>query len=132
MAFDVGLELGDARFPVPGQNPRHRNIVPEFRNTANDTLIVPSRRLTKVYVLGSVGRQGGIPLESGMTVTRAIAQAGGVTRIADANSTQLIRTEDGKTKVYSVPVADILSDGDLSQDPLLKPGDMIVVPEGFF
>ena len=67
-----------------------------------------------------------------MTVTRAIAQAGGPTVFATANSTQLVRTIGGKTKVYVVPVKDILDDGDLDKDPLLVPGDMIVVPEGFF
>ena len=102
--------------------------------TAGDTIIVPGRSVRRVYVLGSVGTQGGIPLdERDLTVTKVLALAGGLSRVAAANSVRLIRRgPDGTRRVYSVPVADIISSGDLSRDPVLLPGDIIWVPEGFF
>ena len=102
--------------------------------TAGDTIIVPGRTVRRVYVLGSVGQQGGYPIdERDLTVTRVLSLAGGLSRIAAANSVRLIRRgSDGKPRVYSVPVAEIISSGDLSRDPVLLPGDLIWVPEGFF
>lgn len=101
--------------------------------TANDTIIASSRSVSRVYVLGAVNRQGGIPLEPDLTVTKALALAGGLTRVAAANSVRLIRaSKDGEKRAYSVPVADIISSGDLSKDPVLSPGDLIWVPEGIF
>jgi len=102
--------------------------------TAGDTLIVPSRSVRRVYILGQVGRQGGVPLdEPDMTVTQVLALSGGLERIAAANSVRLIRrAPDGSKRVYRVPVADIISSGDLERDPVLLPGDLIWVPEGLF
>lgn len=102
--------------------------------TAGDTIIVPGRTVRRVYVLGSVGHQGGIPLdERDLTVTKVLALAGGLSRVAAANSVRLIRRgPDGTRRVYSVPVAEIISSGDLNRDPVLLPGDIIWVPEGFF
>lgn len=102
--------------------------------TANDTVIVPGRTVRRVYVLGSVSRQGGIPLdESDLTVIKALSLAGGLERIAASNSVRLIRrAADGTKKVYEVPVGSIIASGDLDRDPVLQPGDIIWVPEGFF
>ena len=120
---------GGVTYRIPN-DPRERAAV---EVTANDTIIVPARAVSRVFVLGSVANQGGIALDSeGLTVTKALALAGGLSRIAAANSVELIRTVDGKRKVYPVPVADIIAGGDISLDPVLQPGDLIWVPEGFF
>ncbi len=101
---------------------------------AGDTIIVPERAVRRVFVLGRVARQGGIALdEKDLTVTKVLALAGGVDRIAAANSVQLIRRgADGKKRVYGVPVGDIIGSGDIQRDPIVLPGDIIWVPEGFF
>ncbi len=67
-----------------------------------------------------------------MTVTQAIAMAGGLTNIASANGTTVIRELNGEKKNIAVPLKDILGDGDLSKDIPLKPRDLIWVPESFF
>lgn len=101
--------------------------------TAGDTIVVPARGLRRVFVLGAVGKQGGIPLdEDDLTVTKALALAGGLNRIAAGNSVQLIRRgPDGKKRVYPVPVGQIIEDGQIEKDPILEPGDIIWVPESF-
>ena len=101
---------------------------------AGDTLIVPDRAVRRVFVLGSVARQGGIPLdERDLTVTKVLALAGGLDRIAAANAVRLIRRgPDGQKRVYSVPVAEIIASGAIDRDPVVLPGDIIWVPEGFF
>lgn len=102
--------------------------------TAGDTVIVPERAVRRVFVLGRVAKQGGIALdEKDLTVTKVLALAGGVDRVAAANSVQLIRRgADGKKRVYGVPVGDIIASGDIERDPIVLPGDIIWVPEGFF
>jgi hypothetical protein len=53
--------------------------------------------------------------------------------VAAANSTRLIRKgADGQKHVYTVPVATIISTGEVDRDPVVLPGDIIFVPEGFF
>ena len=101
--------------------------------TSGDTIVVPARGLRRVFVLGAVGKQGGIPLdEDDLTVTKALALAGGLNRIAAGNSVQLIRRgPDGKKRVYPVPVGQIIEDGQIEKDPILEPGDIIWVPESF-
>jgi len=67
-----------------------------------------------------------------MTISQAIAMAGGLTRIASPNGTKVIRKINGEKEVISVPLNDILKDGDLREDIPMKPGDLVVVPESFF
>ena len=102
--------------------------------TASDTIVVPARASRRVFVLGSVGKQGAYALdEPGLTVTKVLALAGGLDRIAAGNAVQLIRRDaSGANKIYPVPVAEIIEGGDLDRDPLLEPGDIIWVPESFF
>jgi polysaccharide biosynthesis/export protein len=106
----------------------------EVEVAANDTIIVPDRAVRRAFVLGAVTSQGGIALdETDLTVTKVLALAGGTSRIAAANSTLLIRRgADGQRRVYTVPVADIISQGLVDRDPPVLPGDIIWVPEGFF
>jgi polysaccharide export outer membrane protein len=44
----------------------------------------------------------------------------------------LIRTENGKETKIRVRIGDLLDSGDLEQNLLLQPGDVIVVPQTWF
>ena len=57
---------------------------------------------------------------------------GGITEFADGNSTQLIRTVDGKQKAYRIYIDDLIRDGDISKNVDILPGDIIIVPEAWF
>ena len=122
-------QTGIATYQIPSE-PIQRS---EILLTSGDTLIVPARGLRRVFVLGAVRSQGGIPLdEPDLTVSKALALAGGLNRIAAGNSVLLIRRgPDGKKHTYPVRVADVVR-GEPELDPVLEPGDIIFVPEGFF
>lgn len=122
-------QSGVATYQIPSE-PIQRS---EILLTAGDTLIVPARGLRRVFVLGAVKSQSGIPLdEPDLTVSKALALAGGLNRIAAGNSVLLIRRgPDGKKHTYPVRVADVVR-GEPELDPVLEPGDIIFVPEGFF
>lgn len=108
---------------------RNRNIEANVLLQPNDTLIVPER--DRIYVLGQVGHAGAFDLgESGLTVTRAVALAGGFTRIASVNSTVLVRETSEGRRSYTIPVDSIINGP--APDVRLLPGDIIFVPESVF
>jgi polysaccharide biosynthesis/export protein len=103
----------------------------------DDYLVTPSVNVTikeygTVSVLGQVQKPGTFEIKGRLSVSQAIARAGGLTRTASPNRTQIIRKCDGREEIIPVRLNDILKDGDLSQDIRLQPGDLIVVPESFF
>lgn len=88
--------------------------------------------LTRLRVTGAVRQPISINYRQGMTVLDAVLVAGGVTEFAAANRTKLYRKEMGKTVVISIYLDDILYEGDLETNILLKSGDIITVPERLF
>jgi len=102
-----------------------------------DYLVSPSvniviKEYSTISVLGQVKKPGSYEIKGRLTVTQAIAMAGGLTNIASPNGTTVIRKQDGGETIIAVPLKDILGDGDLSRDIPLKPRDLIWVPESFF
>jgi protein involved in polysaccharide export with SLBB domain len=101
--------------------------------TASDTIIVSDQQRRRVFVLGDVGRQGSYELdEEGLTVTKILALAGGLSKVADGDAVRLYRATAEGRKVYRVPVNTIMRRNELENDPVLIPGDLIFVPESFF
>lgn len=99
---------------------------------ANDIIQVKNSESGNIYVLGQVGRPGEYVLKQDTTVVEAVTMAGGLTKIAAANRIRVIRNENGSKQVIDVPVGDILKTGDKSKDIILKPNDVVMVPESFF
>ena len=88
--------------------------------------------LTRVRVTGAVRTQRSIPHRQGMTVLDAILEAGGVNEFASPNRTRLYRRVQDKSEVFSIELGDILNKGRLETNLLLRPGDVITVPERLF
>jgi polysaccharide export outer membrane protein len=93
-----------------------------------DKLIIPSANL--IYVLGSVGRPGGFPMQndkSGLTALQAIATAGGIPPAASPNHARLVRRGPDGTYV-EIPLA--LGDMQKGKEPdvTLEANDIIYVP----
>ncbi|MFH1039267.1 MAG: polysaccharide biosynthesis/export family protein [PVC group bacterium] len=131
ISFPLLGEIGAAGYP-PLQFERRLEKLLE-----QDYLVSPSVNITileysTISVLGQVEKPGAFEIKGRMTVTQAIARAGGLTNIASPNGTKVIRRINGREEIIPVRLKDILADGDLSNDISLKPGDLIVVPESFF
>ena len=88
--------------------------------------------LTRLRVTGAVNTPTSITYRPGMMVIDAILDAGGINEFASANNTKLYRKIDGKTRIISIRLNDILNDGKLTTNIPLRPGDIITVPERFF
>lgn len=88
-----------------------------------------------VNVLGRVRTPGrvNIPPTQDLTVSAAIQQAGGLDTSARASAIRVTRrTEDGKRQRISVDLTAIGQQGDAENDLILRPGDIIFVPERIF
>jgi len=88
--------------------------------------------LTRVRVTGAVETQSSLNYRQGMTVLDAVLVAGGVNDFAAPDRTKLYRKIEGKARVISIYLGDILYKGRLSTNIELRPGDIITVPERLF
>ncbi|MCI0569123.1 MAG: polysaccharide export protein [Myxococcaceae bacterium] len=84
----------------------------------------------KVFVFGEVQKPGTFPYEESMSIIQAVTLAGGFTKLAAQNGTNVTRIVDGQERKLRVPVADIAAGQ--TKNFLLLPGDIIYVPESFF
>ena len=86
----------------------------------------------EVYVFGKVNNPGIIPIAGeNLTALEAIFKAGGFAEFAASNRTKIVRTEDGVEKTIWVNLKKVQK-GHKAFDIILKPGDVVVVPESFF
>lgn len=93
-----------------------------------DTIVVPS--VGRLYIMGQVNRTGGFAPPAGerLTLTRAIALAGGFSRLADMSNVLVTwRNGQGETVVNRYNVKAILNGQ--SDDVVVFPGNLISVPE---
>ncbi len=88
--------------------------------------------LSQVQVIGQVTRPSGVPYRAGLRVLDALLAVEGLSEFAAPNRAMLIRTENGKETKIRIRIGDLLDSGDLEQNLLLQPGDVIVVPQTWF
>ncbi len=84
----------------------------------------------RVVVAGEVKTAGSMPLEQGMTLVRAVSQAGGLTSLARKSGVVLRRNIDGKTRAVVVDYEAITNN--VIPDVPLQGGDTIFVPQRAF
>ncbi len=88
--------------------------------------------LSRVRVTGAVRTPISLPYRQGMTVLDAVLAAGGINDFASAGSTKLYRRVNNKSNAINIDLDNILNGGKLSTNYILKPGDIITVPERIF
>jgi polysaccharide export outer membrane protein len=97
---------------------------------AGDTLLIPANE-SRIAVLGGVQAPGFFDLPDGKTITvaDAIGLAKGAKERSGTKSVSLIREVDGRQIVSSLDFAKYTKKGDVSQNPSVRAGDVIYVPE---
>lgn len=91
-----------------------------------DVVHVPFAHIA--YVLGAVAKPGEVPIKNNMTVTKAVAQAGGQHIVLSSNKISILRMdENGQRQTIPVNLASITKGAE--PDVLLKENDIIVVHE---
>ncbi|MDD2702821.1 MAG: SLBB domain-containing protein [Candidatus Omnitrophica bacterium] len=86
----------------------------------------------KFFVYGEVNRPGVYYMEDNITVLKAIAIAGGLSKFGSSGKVKILRPlPAGGYDTYRVNIKDIM-DGSAESDIMLQPGDTVVVMEGLF
>jgi polysaccharide biosynthesis/export protein len=107
----------------------------EYVRTPQVNVIVtnPANAFNQVKIIGQVKSPGSLPFRAGMTVMDAILQVGGLSEFAAGNRATLVRTgDDGKQQRIKVKLNDLINKGRVETNVLLRPGDMVIVPEAIF
>jgi polysaccharide export outer membrane protein len=137
----------DGRFSIPlvqnilaaGKTPKQlqneiAQRLKQYVKHPNVTVIVKSFHGalgTSVRVIGA-GKPREIPYVNGMTVLDLMTEIGGVPRFGAANSAFIIRRTDGHDTKIPLALGALLNQGDLQQNVMLQPGDIVVIPRSLF
>jgi polysaccharide export outer membrane protein len=104
-----------------GRRPEHNLLV-----HPDDYLYVPSGQSREINVLGAVQSPQAVPYRNNLTITRAIADAGGYTRDAYLDRVVVVRGSTGSPRAGMVDVRAIAEGR--RPDVFLRPKDIVYVP----
>lgn len=85
----------------------------------------------QIRVVGEAVRPQFLPYKQKMTVMDVMIAAGGLTDFADGNQATLVRASEG-SKRYSVRLQDLIKRGDITANVEMLPGDILIIPQGWF
>lgn len=85
----------------------------------------------QIRIVGEAAKPQAIPYRQNMTVLDVMIVVGGLTDFADGNRAVLVRGAE-KGKQYSVRLADLVRRGDISANVDVRPGDVLIIPQGWF
>ncbi|MSP24005.1 MAG: polysaccharide export protein [Myxococcales bacterium] len=125
------------RLKVMGLEPQEISELVRTKLMAAEVLTDPSVVVNvkaynskRVVVTGEVKTAGAMALEPGMTLVRAISEAGGLSPVARSNGLVLRRTSQGKTRAVVIDY-DAITNNEIPDVPL-QAGDTIHVPPRIF
>jgi polysaccharide biosynthesis/export protein len=122
--------LNDVRVVGLKPNELQQQLTEKLKPFVSDpqvTIIVQGSR-RKVYLVGKVNKQGEFVLDGEETVLELLANAGGITPFAKADSIYVLRRENGKQVRIPFQYKKALKGKSKYEDVILKPGDVVVVP----
>lgn len=85
----------------------------------------------QIRVVGEAARPQFLPYKQKMTVMDVMIAAGGLTDFADGNKATIVRVSEGN-KRYNVRLKDLIRGGDISANVEMLPGDILIIPQGWF
>lgn len=86
----------------------------------------------QIRVIGQAAKPQALQYREDMTMLDVMIAVGGITEFAAGNQASILRTVDGKQQQLSVRLNDLLKNGDISANVELRPGDVVIIPEGWF
>ena len=85
----------------------------------------------QIRVVGEAAKPQALPYKQKMTLLDVMIAVGGLTDFADGNAASITRAAEGD-KRYSVRLKDLIKRGDISANVEMKPGDILIIPQGWF
>lgn len=123
--------LGEISVTGKTVNEVTREITEGYRRFVQDArvaVVIEEVHSYRVFILGKVTRPGEFESRTPLTITQAMALAGGTTRGANVDGIVVLRRgANGRDERYEVSLTDIL-DGHTQQNFTLRSGDTIMVP----
>lgn len=88
----------------------------------------------QVRIVGATEKPASIPYRANMTLLDAMIAVGGLSEFAAGNRARLVRFDKqiGKQREYALRLGDLLKKGETKANVMLKPGDVIIIPESMF
>ena len=119
LAEDIRLQLSQYI-----EEPLVSVIVNEFAGTFSQ----------QVRIVGATEKPASIPYRANMTLLDAMIAVGGLSEFAAGNRARLSRFDKqiGKQREYALRLGDLLKKGESKANVMLKPGDVIIIPESMF
>jgi polysaccharide export outer membrane protein len=85
----------------------------------------------QIRVIGEATRPQALAYKKNMTMLDVMIAVGGLTDFADGNAASITRASEGE-KRYSVRLKDLVKRGDITANVEVKPGDILIIPQGWF
>ncbi|OGL43524.1 MAG: hypothetical protein A2161_14370 [Candidatus Schekmanbacteria bacterium RBG_13_48_7] len=129
------LPDGKIYFPLIGEIRAAGRTVSQLEKDLNDALdefilspqvsvSVKESNSKKFFVLGQVRNPSVYSMKREVTILEAVSYAGGLTEFADSTNVYITRGD----KSMKLDLYDLFSKGDLTQNLILQPGDLINIP----
>ncbi|WAT18504.1 polysaccharide export protein [Aurantiacibacter sp. MUD11] len=119
LAEDIRLQLSQYI-----EEPLVTVIVNEFAGTFSQ----------QVRIVGATAEPASLPYRANMTLLDAMIAVGGLSEYAAGNRAKLIRfdRQTGQQQEYALRLSDLLRRGESDANVMLRPGDVIIIPESMF
>lgn len=86
----------------------------------------------QIRVVGAAVKPVALPYRENMTLLDVLITVGGLSEFASGNKASVIRKRKVGVEKIRVRLDDMLGDGDMDQNILMQPGDILVIPESMF
>jgi polysaccharide biosynthesis/export protein len=106
------------------------DLTQDMKLEPGDSIVAPLADL--VYLQGEVKAPGAVKYTQDLTVVRAITQGGGFTPMSAGGRVDILRGKGEKKERIRVDVDKMMRSPDENLDVLLKPDDIIFVPQRLF
>jgi polysaccharide export outer membrane protein len=107
----------------------------KYVNDPNVTVMVrsfqgPADR--QVRVIGEATDPQAIPYRENMSLLDVMIATKGLTRFAAGNRAVIVRRNGASEQRIRVHLSDLIKDGDISQNVMMRPGDTLIIPQSYF
>ena len=126
--------------PAAGKTPTElardiENVLEEYIRSPTVNIIVEEFVGTfgeQIRLVGQAANPQALPYRDGMTLLDVMIAVEGLAEFAAGNRGKIIRrTEEGQAEIR-VRIDDLVNDGDIRQNVVMRPGDVVIIPEARF
>jgi len=86
----------------------------------------------QIRVVGQAAKPQAMPYRANMTLLDVMISVGGLAPFAAGNRAVLVRNVGNQQQRIPVRIKDLLDEGDISANLVMRPGDVLIIPESRF